>query len=723
MAEEVSPEPVAQNLPEARLYRPGAWSIVTQAPDWDPALVRKKLDELTTVFWRPAYAYIRYAAGLKRKEALRATERYLTSFSETPLHLMSPEVRSRFRIFTRTSVKIFVATGRHQEQGEEPPGLRRLDPPPEGGEITQELEAAHDADEAFDREWVRALFDRASQTLRQKLEGSGELIFERVLSEYDLQPPSETPVSLSVIARNLDITRVDARVSLAYARTVLRRILLSLVNDTLIDPNDMEREVKELVEISKGDGPPWALIRRIFPADDEFMLLQLVLESGSLTSSQMRELAQLMELSGTHITKALTEMGTLQPSQLEPLLALKESRINAILQIAAATRQNPIVREEIPDGLEDLMRDSRNFLGKFLKIEPMTEEEGEKRWRCYDTQTKRYVSVTLLDATQMDKAVSRDLVLASQLQHPNIVPVLDFGNVGNQTYVASALVAGESLRGKRLSERRALEIVYEIARAVEDAHTRGLSHGSLSANSVILDRDGHVNITDFGLGKLDRPRPDSADEPSPTIPGNGQADTNFLMPGVSEAEVRIDVLGLGAILYELLTGKDSLEGATPYDSLRNPREWISVRRYNTDARFGVDDLVRRALRGDESERFQSCREFGMAILRMLKGETIELPAAKAEPVKSKWTTAMVVRRGLLALAVFVVVLLSFAVGRGSGGSSADDHLRRANAAFDAGRFEDAMQHYAAVIALRPGLKSAEERYQECRRRLGPQSPK
>jgi serine/threonine protein kinase len=709
--------PAASQTPSGfQLFRPGAWSIVTQAPDWDPAIVRKKLDELTSIFWRPAYAYIRYAAGLKRKEALRATERYLATFAETPVHLMTPEVRSRFRVFTRTSVKIFVATGRHQEEGDESSGIRRLEAPPEGGEITQELEAAIDADQAFDREWVRALFDRAFQGLRQKLDASGELIFERVLSEYDLQPVSEEPVSLSAIARNLEITRVDARVSLSYARTVLRRILLSLVNDTLLDPADMGRETEELIEISKGDGPPWALIRRLLPADDDFMLLQLVLESGSLNSNQMRELAQLMELSGTHITKALTEMGTLQPSQLEPLMALKESRINAILQSSTLTRASPSVREEIPEGLEDLMRDSRNFLGKFLKIEPMSDAEREPRWKCYDTQTRKYVSVVFLHQKTLDRTVSRDLVLASQIQHPNIVPVLDYGTIGSDTYVAASLIQGESLAGKRMSERRALEIVYEIARAVEDAHSRGLSHGDLRSECILLDREGHVHIAEFGVAKLFRPQPVAADE-SLVPTGNGQADTNFLLPGVREQEIRVDVLGLGAILYELLTGKDPFDGKAPSEWAVSPGDLPSARRFNSDVRFATDDLLRRALKGHEGERFETCREFALAILRLLKGETIELPAVNPEPAKPQ--VPELVRRGALALAILILLLLAFAVGRGTGGpSSAEDHLRKADAAFEEERFEEALRHYAAVQALRPDLERARERYEECRRRLG-----
>lgn len=707
-----------QNRSQHQLFRPGAWSIVTQAPDWDPAIVRRKLDELTSIFWRPAYAYIRYAAGLKRKDAIRATERYLATFAETPVHLMTPEVRARFRVFMRTSVKIFVATGRHQDPPDEIAGFRRLEEPPEGGEITQELQAAVDADQAFDREWVRALFDRAFQILRQKLEASGENIFERVLSEYDLQPVSEQPVSLSAIARNLEITRVDARVSLAYARTVLRRILLNLVNDTLLDPADLEKETQELMEISKGDGPPWALIRRILPADDDFMLLQLVLESGSLNSNQMRELAQLMELSGSHITKALTEMGTLQPSQLEPLMGLKESRINAILQSSTLTRAQPVAREEIPEALADLMRDSRNFLGKFLKMEPMSDAEGEPRWKCFDTQTRRYVSVVFLHQKPLDKTVSRDLVLASQVQHPNIVPVLDFGTIGSETYVAAALVQGESLEGRRMSERRALEIVYEIARAVEDAHTRGLSHGDLRPDCIVLDKEGHVHIAEFGVAKLFRPAPVGAEGP-PVAAGNGQADTNFLLPGVQDQEIRADVIGLAAILFELLTGKDPLEGRGPCAWAMAPGEVPSARRFNSDVRFATDDLLRRALQGREGERFETCREFALAILRLLKGETIELPAVKPEILKQAVPVA--VRRGLFALVFVVVLLLAFAVGRGTGGAAlppVEEHLRRADVAFEEGRFEEALRHYAAVTALRPDLERARQQYEECRRRLG-----
>jgi hypothetical protein len=151
---------------------------------------------------------------------------------------------------------------------------------------------------------------------------------------------------------------------------------------------------------------------------------------------------------------------------------------------------------------------------------------------------------------------------AARLQHENIVRLYEFGEQAGTPYLVMEYVDGGSLAGRRQPPRQAAPTVRTLALAVEHAHRRRILHRDLKPGNVLVGRDGTLKIADFGLARVleaDATLPDTG----PTSPASGptQADASGVvgtpgwMPPESAPSRRVDVYGLGAILYALLTGR------------------------------------------------------------------------------------------------------------------------------------------------------------------------
>jgi serine/threonine protein kinase/WD40 repeat protein len=158
----------------------------------------------------------------------------------------------------------------------------------------------------------------------------------------------------------------------------------------------------------------------------------------------------------------------------------------------------------------------------------------------------------------------------ARLQHPNIVQIHEVGESEGHPFLCLELVEGGSLAGQLdgtpWDSRRAAELVDTLARAVHAAHQRGVVHRDLKPANVLLTATGTPKITDFGLAR----RMDAVSGPTRT--GAVLGTPSYMAPEQAEGETHAigpaaDVYALGAILYELLTGRPPFRAATPLDTL------------------------------------------------------------------------------------------------------------------------------------------------------------
>ena len=191
---------------------------------------------------------------------------------------------------------------------------------------------------------------------------------------------------------------------------------------------------------------------------------------------------------------------------------------------------------------------------------------------------------------------NREARALARLQHPRIVTVHDFGVAGGMHYLLMEYVDGPNLRQVqrtgRLAPAQALRIVPEICEALQFAHDRGIVHRDIKPENLLLDRDGHIKITDFGIAKMMGP---DAETTSLTGAVDVIGTPHYMAPEQIEkpADVdhRADIYSLGVVFYELLTGE------LPLGRFAAPSSRVQV-----DVR--LDEVVLRSLEKEPAKRYQ-----------------------------------------------------------------------------------------------------------------------
>jgi len=256
----------------------------------------------------------------------------------------------------------------------------------------------------------------------------------------------------------------------------------------------------------------------------------------------------------------------------------------------------------------------------------------------------------------------------ARLQHPNIVQIYEVGEYGGLPFFSLEFVEGGSvaqqLDGTPQPVGTAAQLTETLARAIDHAHQRGIVHRDLKPANVLLTATGTPKITDFGLAKyLDT-------EAERTQSGAVVGTPSYMAPeqatGKSkEVAPAADVYALGAILYELLTGRPPFKAATPLDALMQVRqtEPVPPGQLQPQTPTDLETICLKCLRKEPHQRYQSAATLADDLRRFLEGRPITArPVGRLERA-AKW----VKRRPAMAAVYALVVLL---VGVGLGGGSA-----------------------------------------------------
>jgi tetratricopeptide (TPR) repeat protein len=215
----------------------------------------------------------------------------------------------------------------------------------------------------------------------------------------------------------------------------------------------------------------------------------------------------------------------------------------------------------------------------------------------------------------------------ARLQHTNIVQIHEVGEVNGRPFLALEYVEGGTLRRRiadaALPEAEAARLVETLARAVAYMHQREIVHRDLNPNNVLLTPDGTPKISDFGLAKvLDLPSGPTRTEalmgtPCYMAPEQATGNTRHIGP-------LADVYGLGAILYELLTGRPPFTGDTPLGVLEQVRtaEPIAPRRLRHATSRDLETICLKCLHKDPGERYSSAAALADDLHRYQQREPI-----------------------------------------------------------------------------------------------------
>ena len=252
-------------------------------------------------------------------------------------------------------------------------------------------------------------------------------------------------------------------------------------------------------------------------------------------------------------------------------------------------------------------------------------------FKARDTELSRIVAIKMPRAGRLasDAEIERFLRearSASQLNHPNIVKLLEVGHSDGLCYLVSEYIDGQalnaSLRSQAWTHRSIVQILVQIADAVHYAHEAGVIHRDLKLANVILDQQYHSHVTDLGLAKLE------GSESTMTMEGQVIGTPAYMSPEQAKGsshmvDSRTDIYSLGVMLYEMLSRELPFQGSPRMVLMQvlndEPR---SMRRLDDKIPRDLDTVVLKCLSKDPNHRYRTAGELAAELRRWLAGEPV-----------------------------------------------------------------------------------------------------
>lgn len=372
---------------------------------------------------------------------------------------------------------------------------------------------------------------------------------------------------------------------------------------------------------------------------------------------------RLARLVSRHLGERAVELGWITRAQLEEALSRQseEARqgryrmLGRILVEAGWLREeqvNTLLREQRTDRpaeVLDAMRLPDRCFGRYVLVREIGRGGVGEIWRAWDLELGRWVAVKLLRENSSEVArvrFVREAQAAGRLRHPNLVTVFDAGEFQGRPFLVMELLEGQPLSSP-MEPKRAAEVLARVARALEEAHRQGIVHRDLKPANILLDERRGPVILDFGLAHLmDSPEVLTRTgavlgTPCYMAPEQVRGQPNLIGP-------RTDVYALGAILYELLSGRP------PHDGQSSHEVFLRILEEEPERLRAPRDLwtiCQKALEKDPARRYASARALAEDLERFVEGRPI---AARPPSVTYRVRKLVARHRGPVAFCVLVL---------------------------------------------------------------------
>ena len=393
----------------------------------------------------------------------------------------------------------------------------------------------------------------------------------------------------------------------------------------------------------------------------------------------------------------------------------------------------------LAEGVESRLR----LVGDYELMEEIARGGMGVVYKARQVSMKRVVALKMITS---GKWASPDMVrrfhieaeAAGPLHHPNIVPIYEVGEDGGCHYFSMRLIEGPSLervldRGRRgdpacqLTINQSVHLIRKVALAIQYAHEHGVIHRDLKPGNILLDADDEPYITDFGLARI------LEQNSSLTASISFIGTAAYMSPEQASGRVKDltpagDIYGLGAILYELLTGQAPFLGRTPMETMRQVVELEPQRprELNRDVDLDLETICLTCMEKNPGRRYPSAAAVADEMDRWLSHQPISARPSNPLNRTTKWIQRQPILTMLLAAISGAVLLGAFGFSSQSrradlyranefrarteaNASQAQLSLARANAMLATGNEADALAILAHAVRRAPECQAAVER--------------
>lgn len=253
-------------------------------------------------------------------------------------------------------------------------------------------------------------------------------------------------------------------------------------------------------------------------------------------------------------------------------------------------------------------------LGPYEIVEQLGQGGMATVYKAYQPKLGRHVAIKVLHPTFMDDEsfrtrFEREARIVASLDHPHIVPIYDYDEIGGQSYLVMKQIEGRTLKhvlsAANLSLDEIIRIMSSVAAALTYAHTKGVLHRDIKPSNIIIDNNGVPYLTDFGLARM-------AQSGESTMSADMMIGTpHYISPeqarGEKQLDGRTDVYSLGIILYELVVGRVPYSADTPYAIVHHHIYSAPPRpsEINPDVPQEVEAVLLKALAKKPDERYDT----------------------------------------------------------------------------------------------------------------------